>query len=479
MIPLRRQLLLKVFKVFDLLIMCAAFSFATLATHFQKNGIPFEDFLSMRIKIQNFIMIFALLMIWYLIFHFYNLYESKRLYGQVNEITDILKASFTGTLVIFIASLIFNIEMVNPIFLGVFLTTSSFITILSRLLLRYLLSKLRVQGRNLRYMLIAGTNQRAINFAKKIESRPDLGYRVIGFVDDQWAGLPEFQKTGYRLVTDLDHVTPYLRNHVVDEMAINLPMKSYYEHAEQLVDICQEQGIIVRHFSDIFSLKNGQPELDIIEEESTITIRTGKMVGGQLLIKRFLDIIISFLALLFLTPLFLITTLFIKFTSKGQVFFIQDRVGLNKRIFKMYKFRTMVADAEEKQKMLEKLNEASGPVFKIKNDPRITKIGKLLRKTSIDELPQLLNILKGEMSLVGPRPLPLRDYKGFKEDWHRRRVSVKPGVTCLWQINGRSNMMFEEWMELDMKYIDEWTLWLDINIIFKTVPKVFRGEGAV
>ena len=138
----------------------------------------------------------------------------------------------------------------------------------------------------------------------------------------------------------------------------------------------------------------------------------------------------------------------------------------------------MVADAEEQQQEIEHLNEASGPVFKMKNDPRITRVGKLLRKTSIDELPQLFNVLKGDMSLVGPRPLPVRDYQGFHQDWQRRRFSVRPGITCLWQINGRSSTPFEKWMELDMKYIDEWSLWMDFKILEKTIPVVLKGTGA-
>jgi lipopolysaccharide/colanic/teichoic acid biosynthesis glycosyltransferase len=157
---------------------------------------------------------------------------------------------------------------------------------------------------------------------------------------------------------------------------------------------------------------------------------------------------------------------------------VQKRVGLNKRRFPIYKFRTMVANAEEKIRELEHLNKVSGPVFKIDNDPRITPIGKLLRKTSVDELPQLLNVLKGDMSIVGPRPLPVRDYEGFNEDWHRRRFSVRPGITCLWQIAGRSSIPFEKWMELDMQYIDKWSLWLDLRIVLRTIPAVIRGTGA-
>ena len=154
-------------------------------------------------------------------------------------------------------------------------------------------------------------------------------------------------------------------------------------------------------------------------------------------------------------------------------------MGLNKRRFKLYKFRTMTDGAEARQEELECFNEACGPVFKIKNDPRITRLGRFLRKTSIDELPQLFNVLKGDMSLVGPRPLPVRDYNGFSEDWQRRRFSVRPGITCLWQVNGRSNTSFEHWMELDMKYIDTWSFQLDLKILLLTIPAVLRGSGAV
>jgi lipopolysaccharide/colanic/teichoic acid biosynthesis glycosyltransferase len=144
----------------------------------------------------------------------------------------------------------------------------------------------------------------------------------------------------------------------------------------------------------------------------------------------------------------------------------------------MYKFRTMVADAEQQLRNLEHLNEASGPVFKLRNDPRITPFGRLLRKTSLDELPQLINVLRGEMSLVGPRPLPVRDYEGFNEDWQRRRFSVRPGLTCLWQIAGRSSIPFEKWMQLDLQYIDRWSFWLDLQILMRTIPAVIRGLGA-
>jgi lipopolysaccharide/colanic/teichoic acid biosynthesis glycosyltransferase len=179
-----------------------------------------------------------------------------------------------------------------------------------------------------------------------------------------------------------------------------------------------------------------------------------------------------------LSPVFFIVAIFVKCSSPGSILFRQTRIGLNKRQFEIYKFRTMVENAEQVQDALLAMNEMDGPVFKIRNDPRITPLGRVLRKTSIDELPQLLNVLKGEMSLVGPRAMSLRDYQLFDQDWQRRRFSVKPGITCLWQVNGRSSIPFEKWMELDMQYIDKWSLWLDLKILAQTVPAVWRGTGA-
>ena len=251
---------------------------------------------------------------------------------------------------------------------------------------------------------------------------------------------------------------------IVDEVMICLPMKSFYQEASDIIATCEEQGIIVRFLSDFFNPKIAHTKT-AYDDESIVTLFTGSMVGRCVLIKRAMDIILSLVMIIALSPLYLVTALLIKLTSPGPVFFIQQRLGLNKRRFGVYKFRTMVPDAEKKQAELEHLNEVQGAAFKIKNDPRITPIGRLLRKTSIDELPQLFNVLKGDMSLVGPRPLPVRDYEGFDQDWHRRRFSVRPGITCLWQISGRSEIPFDKWMELDMEYIDNWSLWLDLKIL--------------
>jgi exopolysaccharide biosynthesis polyprenyl glycosylphosphotransferase len=194
--------------------------------------------------------------------------------------------------------------------------------------------------------------------------------------------------------------------------------------------------------------------------------------------KRVFDFTAALLLLIILSPLLVLIALLIKLTSPGPVFFVQERLGLNKRVFRMYKFRTMTVDAEARQEELERFNEADGPVFKIRDDPRITPVGKWLRRTSLDELPQLFNVIMGDMSLVGPRPLPLRDYRGFNQDWHRRRFSVRPGLTCLWQINGRSELSFHSWMAMDMKYIDQWSFGLDLKILLRTIPAILKEKGA-
>lgn len=473
-----RKLLLKAFKVFDVGVMTCAFSVALLAVYYRFGTISLRDFLSMRFTVQNFLLFLALLWVWHQIFVFYGLYHSRRLSNGKTEIIDVIKATSLGTAILFAAAIVFRVEIITSVFLFVFWAIDTVTTVVSRIALRWVLSRIRIRGRNLRHLLIVGANERAIKFAKKVALKPELGYRIIGFVDREWAGIKELQKTDYDLVADLDVLPDYLRDHVVDEVLIALPLKSYYQKASRIVALCEQQGIIVRYVSDIFNPKEAYSRAEQFESALMISHYIGAMNGRSMLLKRMLDIFLSLIGLIVLLPLLLVTALTIRITSPGPILFIQERVGLNKRRFRLYKFRTMIADAETKMAELEHLNEVSGPVFKIKNDPRITPLGMILRKTSIDEMPQLLNVLKGDMSLVGPRPLPLRDYQGFNQDWHRRRFSVRPGITGLWQVNGRSNTSFEQWMKFDLQYIDHWTLWLDLKILFKTIPAVLRGAGA-
>jgi exopolysaccharide biosynthesis polyprenyl glycosylphosphotransferase len=478
MLSFRRKLLLNFFKICDVLILSGAFLLAAAVESYEIESISLSEFLSMRIKIQNFVIFLGLILIWHLIFSSFRLYNSRRLSSRREEAFDVLKATSLGTITLIIAAFIFRIKMASPVFLITFWGVSSAISILGRLALRFLLKQVRLRGRNLRNLVIVGTNERAILFARNIPARPELGYRLLGFVDEVWAKMREFQETGYELISTLKEFPSFLRNNAVDEVAICLPVNSYYRQSSQIAAMCVEQGILARIPPDLFNLKSGKLRAGHLEDDPVITVSNGSMEGWSLMLKRGIDIFVSLISLVLLAPLFPVLALLVKADSSGPVFFVQERVGFGKRRFRLYKFRTMVQGAEKKMAALGHLNEVSGPVFKIKNDPRLTRVGKFLRKTSIDELPQLINVLKGDMSLVGARPLPVRDYNGFDEDWHRRRFSVRPGITCFWQINGRSYISFAKWMELDMEYIDNWSLGLDLTILLKTVPAVFKGSGA-
>lgn len=474
----RRQLLLNTLKAFDVLLMVLSFGLATIAVSRQHSPVSLAEFLSMRVKIGNFLIFFGLLLVWHTVFSGIGMYKSKRLEGRWSEVADVLKATSIGTCTIILAAFLFHIRMVRPVFVIVFWLAATLLTIVSRLTLRFMLKRIRLHGRNLRDMLIVGSNQRAVQFAKRIGSAPELGYRIVGFADEEWAETESFHSSGYHLVCDLAGIPPFLRHNVVDEVVLALPMRSLHSHASEIAAACAMQGILVRTLPDVFDLKLARSRVEEFEGVSLVTHYTHSHEGWPAVVKRVLDFTVSLALIVILSPVLVLTAVLVKLTSPGPVLFLQKRLGLNKRRFFVYKFRTMVADAEIRMKEIEHLNEVSGPVFKIKNDPRITPLGRFLRRTSIDELPQLFNVLKGDMSLVGPRPLPVRDYEGFSEDWQRRRFSVRPGITCLWQIGGRSSIAFEKWMELDLQYIDTWSLWLDLTILMRTIPAVLKGSGA-
>jgi exopolysaccharide biosynthesis polyprenyl glycosylphosphotransferase len=474
-----RQILIRARLLFDVAAMAFSFAVAAVPLTRPTSAMSVANFLSLRIKVQNILLFLLLLFLWHVVFSMFHLYESKRLGDRWSEVRDVLKATSVGTALILLVAIPFRIGMVTPVFLAVFWLTSSAINVLSRLVLRSFLAWIRARGRNSRQIVIVGTNARAVRFARMLESRPELGYRLVGFVDDEWLGTEEFRGSGYPIVADYSHFPTFLRERVVDEVALALPMKSNYLRASRIAERCQEQGIIVRFLSNIFDLRQGQSNGSGIDHDTVVTPYSHPFEGWPMVVKRALDIVISLALLVLLAPVFWIVAALAKLNSPGPIFFCQDRVGLNKRRFRMYKFRTMFDGAEKRQAELEDRNELSGPVFKIKDDPRITPLGRFLRKTSIDELPQLFNVLKGDMSLVGPRPVTVRDYERFDEDWLRRRFSVRPGITCLWQIHGRNSIPFNHWMDLDMRYIDNWSLWLDVKILAKTIPAVLKGTGAV
>lgn len=475
----KRRLLMGALKLFNLGLMALSFGLATILHVLHEGaGVTLSGFLSMRVRLLNLVVFAFLLLMWHLILALSGLYQSQRLATRRSLIMDAVKATTLATLLLAAVMTVLRITMATPRFIVVFWICTSVLVAGARVLIRKFLETVRVRGHNLRYLLILGTNKRASDFARRMEAKPELGYRVLGFVDDTWDGQREFRQTGYTLCCGLDGLSEYLRRNVVDEVAIYLPLRSFYENSSQVAALCEHHGILLRFDSDIFNLKVAHSRADELDGDAHITAYSGLLDGWPSLVKRGLDVTVSLVLMFVLAPLLAAAALVIKLTTKGPVLFRQDRVGFNKRRFLIYKFRTMVPSAETMLPELEMLNEVAGPVFKIKNDPRMTPIGRLLRRASIDELPQLFNVLKGDMSLVGPRPLPVRDYEGFNEDWQRRRFSIRPGITCLWQINGRSSISFEKWMQLDLQYIDQWSLWLDLKILALTVPAVVKGSGA-
>ncbi|HTW30979.1 MAG TPA: sugar transferase [Candidatus Sulfotelmatobacter sp.] len=469
------------FKLFDLLLMVVSFVVATLPQYHRVGRFTLAEFLGLRVKLGNLLLFLSFLVIWYLLFSVFGLYASKRLASRRDEIWDITRATTLGTIVVAAFGLSFRIWVVNRVFLLLFWALSTGLVILSRTAIRAALAYARRHGRNTRNMLVIGTNPRALELVDRIQHKPELGYKILGFADEDWSGIDEFKKRGLSLVSNLDDLPSYVRRNIVDEVVLALPIRSFHTYASQIAVACEQQGIIVRFLPNIFDLKESKHRADELDGDALISHETTITDFWGLIIKRAIDIVVSLTAIVLLSPVMLLAALAVKLTAPGPIFFMQKRLGLNKRMFNIYKFRTMVMDAEARLKELEHLNEADGAVFKIKKDPRITAVGGFLRKTSIDELPQLFNVLKGEMSLVGPRPLQVRDYELFETycgDWQRKRFSVRPGITCLWQIKGRSSTTFEKWMELDLQYIRTWSLWLDLEILAKTVPAVLKGSGA-
>lgn len=483
-ITTRRMLVRLTFMTADAAVLMASVYAAVMLSSSVPHWFTHQDILNVRLRLRDVLAAGSVPVGWVILFNYFGLYRHRYmafLRFRPYHFIDLIKATSLGTLLLLLgAAFIVGVEWITALFVLKFWASVTSGTLLAREGLNLLLRELRLQGRNLRHLLIVGTNSRAQGLAKMVKKHPELGYSLRGFVDDNWSDASHSQKQDTEVVARLHDIGAYLKDNVVDEVVIALPVATLYQDACRIVQLCEEQGIVV-HFIPGFgflSLGEATLMLSTLHDEPVLTIVPPAMSGWQLITKRTMDIVCSVILMALFLPVLVLTILSIKLSSPGPIFFSQERIGLSKRKFRLLKFRTMVVNAEEIQKTLEHLNESDGPAFKIKNDPRITPIGRFLRRTSLDELPQLYNVLKGDMSLVGPRPLPLRDYAGFSQDWHRRRFSVRPGITCLWQVSGRSATTFDKWMELDMAYISHWSLWLDLKILAATVPAVLKQRGA-
>lgn len=331
-------------------------------------------------------------------------------------------------------------------------------------------------GRNKPHILIVGTRTRARELVSALKEHIAWGVEIIGFVDPDPTCLGK-EIDRIPVIGTVENIHECLKNNIVDEVIIAIP-RSLLSDAEPIVTACEEEGIRLRFMADLFNIKAARISLTQMKDIPILTLEPVAQDHQQLLAKRFFDLVLTLTALPFLVPLFALVAVAIKLDSRGPVFFVQERVGFRKHKFRMYKFRSMYVDAEDRLKEIEHLNEADGPIFKMKNDPRLTRVGRIIRKTSIDELPQLINVLRNEMSLVGPRPMSIRDVELFDKGIQRKRFSVQPGLTCIWQVSGRSNLSFERWLELDLEYIENWSFWLDVKIMLRTIPAVINSRGA-
>jgi exopolysaccharide biosynthesis polyprenyl glycosylphosphotransferase len=430
-----------------------------------------QDFLALRVTVLNvvFLLIFALFRATFKT----RLFGDRRLRGIGSQILYALRraAVMAAVLLVYLVARKATepIISVTKDYFCALLLYEMFLLVIARAHNNYSRAgKLKV--------LILGSGPRASKAWRELRLRRTVDRELIGFVDNR--DLSEMAPDiAARYVTDIDGLSNYLLHDVVDELIVAVPLRSCYEMAQRAVAIAESTGVRVFCLNDIYTLSHSaalrrrlEAFIELVPDDETHRL--------QHALKRAFDFVAASAGLIALAPLLLAIAIAVKATSNGPVFFAQDRYGYRRRRFRMYKFRSMVENAPELMASLEAQNEASGPIFKMKEDPRVTKVGSLLRKTSLDELPQLWNVVLGEMSLVGPRPMSVRDVSLFSEATLMRRFSVQPGITGIWQVSGRSSLTFDQWVALDFQYIEEWSLELDFKILALTVPAVLKRSGA-
>ncbi len=343
----------------------------------------------------------------------------------------------------------------------------------NRIAMRSVARAARRRGYNTRRYAVVGSGPLAREIVRTMSAHPEWGYAFAGFVVDGPAPEALGREKVLGTLEELEHL---LRTTVLDEVIFVVP-RERLSVIEAMVLACEEQGVSVRVCMDLFATRIATRSVEDLDGIPLLSLSTTPSDAAALAAKRALDVIQSLVALVVLAPVFLAVAVAIRLDSPGPIFFRQRRVGVSGREFMLVKFRSMYQDAEARLESLRARNEVSGPVFKMRDDPRVTRVGRFIRRTSIDELPQFWNVLCGDMSVVGPRPPLPTEVKQYQR-WHLRRLSMKPGITCTWQVSGRSNIAFDRWMELDLNYIDNWSLWRDMKILARTIPAVLTGRGA-
>ena len=430
-------------------------------------------FLNMRVTVKNLLLLAVFAAVLHASLMMFGLYDERRLDEPMLYALRLVGACLVGGIPLILFPLASSTGAVRPISVGYFVT----VAVVTLAALRWLvwLAAAPSPAAAIRNVLIVGSGPRAQRLYHELYAHAEDAVQIYGFVDTN--PDPVADEIAQRMIGTLDDLEGILMRHVIDDVLITLPIKSCYGKIQNTIALCERLGVRAAYLADVFQSSLGRASY---EQTGRFPVVRMHVVTDdhRMLIKRAMDLVGGTIGLTLAAPVMLGIAVAIKLSGPGPVIFSQERFGLNKRRFAMFKFRTMVIGAEALQADLETRNEATGPVFKIRDDPRITRLGRLLRRMSLDELPQLFNVVRGDMSLVGPRPLPVRDVHKFSESWLMRRFSVPPGLTGLWQISGRSDLAFDRWVLLDLQYIDGWSLGLDLQILAKTVPAVLWGRGA-
>ena len=408
---------------------------------------------------------------WVLALAINGLYRPRARWSIRTEAWDLVRATVLMAVATFAVLFWFKLPDVSRLFLVLLFPTQFVVALVTRAILRLAFRQLRARGRNARYVLVVGAGPRGQSFATTMESHQELGLKVIGVLDDD----PDFAAgSRWPWLGRLADIEQVMADHVIDEVAICLPF-SQWQYTDGIAYTAEEAGKIVRVPMDLLDRPFSAGRVEELDGTPVYSLVNGPDRTLALAAKRLLDIGASLAGLIVLWPLFVLIGWGVRRHDGGPVVFRQTRIGLHGRPFQMLKFRSMEIGAEARQAELAEANELSGPVFKISDDPRVTPLGRRLRRWSLDELPQLWNVLRGDMSLVGPRPPLASEVNGY-DLWHRRRLSMKPGITGLWQVRARHEPVFDKWVEDDLEYIDRWSLWLDLQILVRTIPAALEGR---
>jgi len=423
---------------------------------------------------EHSIIAFIIIPVWFWLLEMFEMGRMDRMQRYLNILKKYFMIMFIGSFILYFFIQLFDYQTLMGYFILKFAILNFFVLALQKIAGRMVLRYFRSRGYNTRMILIIADDS-TLRFIKQIDDMNDWGYKIWGIITNSEVVKNEFSHK-FAIYPESENFARLIDEKVIDEVFF---CKHDFDtvNLQKLIDECKEIGVSFHLHNKVFSFGGLEPKISFLNRQLFLSFRnTHEDYYIAFQIKKIFDLFLSFIILTLFSPILLGISIFIKLEDGGPVLFKQVRVGRHGRLFKCLKFRTMVVNAEELKEKLLVLNEQDGPVFKIKNDPRITRIGKFLRKTSLDELPQFINVLIGDMSIVGPRPPVPSEVKQYERSINRR-LSMTPGITCTWQVSGRNNIPFDKWMEMDMEYIDNWSLTRDFIIILKTFKVFFKGDG--